>query len=162
VDNTAGWGWANYYLVAYNELGNSTSVATAAFSLYGCDQKPPEPTNTRIDGRGYPKLPPGMDLAYLYVQIDQGDGTLEEAKRVPEGNRFFLANSGQELNIRSYMETLIKDYQEPDMTLHLDVWGWMGGKLVHAGNLKYELNRLILLICSERGEKACSENGVLR
>ena len=157
VDNTAGWGWANYYLVAYNELGNSTSVATAAFSLYGCDQKPPEPTNTRIDGRGYLKLPPGMDLAYLYVQIDQGDGTLEEAKRVPEGNRFFLANSGQELNIRSYMETLIKDYQEPDMTLHLDVWGWMGGKLVHAGNLKYELNRLILLICSERGEKACSE-----
>ncbi len=154
------YGNLKYIVRVYNELGSwSTSMDLIKLDPEKCKpgQVPIEELTVRVDKDGNLLLPKGMDLAYFYVQMDLGDGKPGKARRMPAGNHFFLPNSGKPLNIYSYLDTLLKEVPEPDLDLFLDIWGWQGGELVHAGKYKYDIHRVILLICSVPGEDGCEK-----
>jgi len=111
-----------------------------------------------LDESGNLVLPYSMDLAYFYIQqvIDE---TRTQAWRVPEGDRTFLPQSGLKLNIYQYIDSVPQLRQQPDLVLDLQVWGWSGGSLVHAGDFRISLHRSILLVCSQEGAGACTQGG---
>jgi LysM repeat protein len=159
---TAQYGELTYMIAAYNSLGEVPSTPAAVpLDPVTCKKSSMFPTiNTSVTlDDGNLVLPFSMDLAYFYIQADPGNGKLTQGWRVPEGDRTFLPNSGKELNLYDYLATVLDKLQAPDLDLRLEVWGWWGGKLTHAGNFKISLHRSVLLICSVEGEGACTKNG---
>jgi hypothetical protein len=100
-------------------------------------------------------LPFNMDLAYFYIQQVSSNNIRTQGWRVPEGTRSFLPESGVKLNLYNYLSTILDTLPDPDLDLVLQVWGWSGSKLVHAGDFQVSLHRSVLLFCSVEGEGGC-------
>lgn len=103
-------------------------------------------------------LPFSLDLAYFYIQQVSGESKTQ-AWRVPEGSRTFLPESGVKLNLYNYLDSVADLRMAPDLELEMDLWGWSGGTLIHAGAYHLSLHRSILLICSVEGAGGCTGGG---
>lgn len=156
------FGIVSYYLSAFNSEGevpgkpvtiplNGSECSNANLSRFGF-------TKVSLQD-GVLNLPFGMDLAYFYVQRQMTNNIWSRGWRVPEGNRTFLPKSGVKLDLYTYLETILDQIQSPDLNLLIQVWGWSGGQLVHAGNFKVSIHRSILLVCSVEGEGGCTGSG---
>ena len=99
-------------------------------------------------------LPYSMDLAYLYMSINNA-----RSYRIPEGDRMFLPGSGMKLNLDDYFDTLLDSFTAADFDISMEVWGWIGPDLKLVGTYKTTIHRSVLLVCSEEGEGKCSGNG---
>ena len=99
-------------------------------------------------------LPYSMDLAYLYMSINNA-----RSYRIPEGDRMFLPDSGMKLNLDDYFDTLLNSFTAADFDISMEVWGWIGSDLKLVGTYKTTIHRSVLLVCSEEGEGKCSGNG---
>ncbi len=99
-------------------------------------------------------LPYSMDLAYLYMSINNA-----RSYRVPEGDRMFLPGSGMKLNLYDYFDTLLGSFTAADFDISMEVWGWIGPDLKLVGTYQTTIHRSVLLVCSEEGEGKCSGNG---
>lgn len=151
------YGQVSFYLSAFNAAGETSGTPVSlAFDAGQC----PPPVNggsgsgqLRLEN-GNLILPQAMDLAYFYLQINGARGV-----RVPDGDRTFLPASGIQLNLNTYLDTLIDTVQQPDLDLSLDVWGWSGGQLIFAGNLKTTIHRSVLTVCSVEGAGGCTGSG---
>jgi hypothetical protein len=99
-------------------------------------------------------LPYSMDLAYLYMSINNA-----RSYRIPEGDRMFLPGSGMKLNLDDYFDTLLDSFTAADFDISMEVWGWIGSDLKLVGTYKTTIHRSVLLVCSEEGEGKCSGNG---
>jgi hypothetical protein len=143
-----------YYASAFNEFGE-TAGTPMALSLNQNDCTDPQdmanPNEIRVDPQGNLLLPYNLDTAYLYIRI--GDSA---AVRVPEGDRFFLPNSGVLFNLRDYFDSISDELQTPDLEADLEVWGWLSGQLIYAGKYQYELHHTVLSVCSQEGEGTCA------
>jgi LysM repeat protein len=151
------WGNLMYYASAFNVLGESASdPAAVPLDQVNCQSNVPQSDNSNQvqmqDGNLI--LPYNLDMAYLYLQINGGQGM-----RVPEGNRSFLPGSGMKFNIYDYLNSRIDEIQEPDLALNMEVWGWSGGGLLYAGSFSTMVHRTILTICSVAGEGGCTGGG---
>jgi LysM repeat protein len=104
-------------------------------------------------------LPYNMDLAYFYIQQVSSNNIRTRGWRVPDGARSFLPESGVNLNLYTYLSTILDKLPDPDLDLLLQVWGWSGSKLVHAGDFQVSLHRSVLLFCSVEGEGGCTGGG---
>ena len=99
-------------------------------------------------------LPYSMDLAYLYMSINNA-----RSYRIPEGDRMFLPGSGMKLNLDDYFDTLLGSFTAADFDISMEVWGWIGSDLKLVGTYKTTVHRSVLLVCSQEGEGKCSGNG---
>jgi LysM repeat protein len=150
------YGALSYYVAAFNALGEAASnPVTFALNPGVCPSAGSGGEGViGMDPDGNIILPFNMDMAYLYVQINDS-----AAVRVPEGTRMFLSGSGVRFNLYDYLSTISDSVRLADMKLHMEVWGWQGGNLVFAGTFDTELHRTVLSICSVPGEGACSGGG---
>ena len=143
-----------YYASAFNEFGENAGNPVV-ISLNQAECADPalmeDPYSIRVNPKGDLILPLNLDTAYLYIQV--GDST---AVRVPEGDRFFLPNSGVPFNLHEYFDNISGQLPSPDIEADLEVWGWLGGQLVYAGEYHYSLHRSVLSVCSTEGEGTCS------
>lgn len=156
------YGLTTYYISAFNNEGEIPGKpVTIPFSDAGCQNPNPdwmEKTKTRLED-GVLILPFGMDLAYFYIQQDLGNNQFSPGWRVPEGDRTFQPDSGIKLNLYSYLTTQPQLNELADLDLLLQIWGWSGGNLIHAGDFSVSIHRSILLVCSVEGEGGCTGNG---
>ena len=160
--DTGQYGNVTYTLAAFNSVAEVPSKpVTLPLDPANCsDPSPSRGINTKVSLKdGELSLPFAMDLAYFYIQVDTGSGARSQGWRVPEGDRTFLPDSGKKINLYTYLNTILDKVQAPDLSLTLEVWGWWGGQLVHAGDFTVELHRSVLLICSVEGEGGCTGNG---
>ncbi|PKN97298.1 MAG: hypothetical protein CVU42_16675 [Chloroflexi bacterium HGW-Chloroflexi-4] len=162
--DTNQYGVVTYYIASFNSTaevpGNPVSIPLNPSTC----KKPSRAggsspfSETYLDDEGNLVLPFSLDLAYFYIQQVKGNSRTQ-AWRVPEGNRYFLPESGVKFNLYHYLDTVPALRMDPDLEIELDLWGWSGGALVHAGTYKLSLQRSILLICSVEGEGGCTGNG---
>jgi LysM repeat protein len=151
------YGQVSFYLSAFNGAGET--AGTPVSLNFDAGQCPPPANGGSSSGQislenGNLILPQAMDLAYFYLQINGARGI-----RVPEGDRSFLPGSGTQLNINTYLDTLIDTVQQPDLDLSLEVWGWSGGQLIYAGKVQTSLHRSVLTVCSVEGAGGCTGSG---
>lgn len=149
------FGMVTYAISAFNTAGETMSApATLALDQANCQSK------ERISGsniqleNGKLILPYSMDLAYLYLSIND-----TRSIRIPEGDRMFLPSSGVELNLYDYFDTLLSSFSAADFDISMEVWGWVGSELKFVGIYKTTIHRSVLLVCSQEGEGKCSGNG---
>ncbi len=156
------FGTLTYYTASFSEEvevpGNSVTVPLDGINCKGHTRAGGFQPQAHLDDQGNLVLPFSMDLAYFYIQRIIED-TRTQAWRVPEGSRTFLPESGVKLNLFTYLDTVPGLREAPDLVLELQLWGWAGGKLVHAGDFKISLHRSLLLICSVEGAGGCTGNG---
>jgi hypothetical protein len=148
------WGNLMYYASAFNVLGESSSdPVVVPLDEVNCQSNAPGSDNSNqvTMQNGDLILPYNLDMAYLYLQINGGQGV-----RIPEGNRSFLPGSGMKFNIYDYLNSRIDEIQEPDLALNMEVWG---GGLLYAGSFSTMVHRTILTICSVEGEGGCTGGG---
>lgn len=156
-EDTDQYGVVSYYLSAFNVYGekagppetlllDQTNCKSGRFSLA---------TNPKIDELGDLVLPINVDTAYLYLQINDS-----QAIRVPEGDRMFLPGSGVKFNLNTYLDNLLEIRQLTDLNVHMEIWGWKGGELIHVGDLDRYVHRTVLTVCSVEGEGGCTDGGV--
>lgn len=158
------YGLVTYYISAFNASaevpGSPISIPLDATNC----KKPSRAgglspfTETHLDDDGNLVLPFSLDLAYFYIQQVSGESKTQ-AWRVPEGSRTFLPESGVKLNLYNYLDSVADLRMAPDLELEMDLWGWSGGTLIHAGAYHLSLHRSILLICSVEGAGGCTGGG---
>ncbi len=158
IEDKQQFGLVTYTVSVITPKGELVS-APASKSLPGCQDPNPDPLQPSIDADGNLKMPEGMDLAYFYIQMTDENGANSKGWRVPEGDRFFRPDTGEALNINYYLDSILSDVQLPEMTLQMEFWGWVGDKLVHAGNYTYSVFRNVLLVCSVPGPDGCVNGG---
>ncbi len=148
------YGTLTYYASTFNSAGeNPGEPVTYPLSSYNCPG-PVDNSKINLDSDHNLTLPNGLDMAYLYLQINKSPTI-----RVPEGNRMFLPGSGQKFNLETYLDSLVDTLQVSDLDVHMEVWGWQNGGLVFVGTLDQTVHRTILTICSMEGEGACTNGG---
>jgi LysM repeat protein len=157
VNFTDQYGQVSFYLSAFNAAGETPGTPVSL--AFDAGQCPPPANGGSGSGQlqlenGNLILPQAMDLAYFYLQINGARGI-----RVPEGDRTFLPASGTQLNLNTYLDTLIDTVQQPDLDLSLEVWGWSGGQLTFAGKVQTSLHRSVLTVCSVEGAGGCTGSG---
>lgn len=162
--DTNQYGLVTYYIASFNSIGEvpgnpvsiplDPSTCKNQSRIGGASPF----TKTTLDDQGNLVLPFSLDLAYFYIQ--QMSGKMRtQAWRVPEGSRVFLPESGVKFNLYHYLDTVPDLRLAADLELLLDLWGWSGGQLVHAGTYQISLHRSILLLCSVEGEGGCTGGG---
>jgi hypothetical protein len=149
------YGLVTYYASAFNLYGESAGEPIS-FPLdnLNCPGGSPQVDVLIIDQNGDLQLPYHLDAAYVYVQINDS-----KAVRVPEYDRMFLPGSGEKFNLDRYLNGLVDNLDTPDLSIHMEVWGWQGGKLVYAGQLDRNVYRTLLQVCSSVGEGGCTADG---
>ena len=162
--DTKQYGVVTYYIASFNSTaevpGNPISIPldpSACKKISRAGGSSPF-SETKLDDEGNLVLPFSLDLAYFYIQQVKGNSRTQ-AWRVPEGNRYFLPESGVKFNLYHYLDTVPALRLTADLEIELDLWGWSGGALVHAGTYKLSLQRSILLLCSAEGDGGCTGNG---
>ncbi|HTX80520.1 MAG TPA: LysM peptidoglycan-binding domain-containing protein [Longilinea sp.] len=145
-----------YVVSAYNSAGESYS-APLTFDLSQCDysggQSASEVSTTGGVGiqNGYLTLPSSVDLAYLYVNINEG----ELIDRIPPGSSNFLSGSGYQFDLTNYLGSKIDQLQATDLDVEIQVWGWQNGQVNEVGSYSAKMHRAVLAICSQEGENQC-------
>lgn len=146
------YGTLVYSVSAFNVLGEATSDPVTIVLDPGLCSAPSRAGANEISmENGDLILPLHMDTAYLYLQTNGA-----QAVRIPGGDRTFLPGSGIRFNIYDYLDSLIYQLQEPDLDLHMEVWGWQGGKLTFAGEFNTTIHRSVITICSIEGIGSCT------
>lgn len=151
------YGSVSYMLGAFNGAGEAKSdPIVVSLAAQGCE--PPESSTNPVKLKdGKISLPAGIDMAYFYFQYSVGDGPLSKGWRVPAGERTFVPNTGKLFDLNVYLDEIASIVGEADYKINMEVWGWLGGKLVHVGNFKTQIIRPVLLVCSKEGDGACSK-----
>jgi hypothetical protein len=150
-------GLTTYTIAAFNHAGEAVSTPVVVdFSGDACQ---PGNSGRSVFGairmeEGDLILPYKMDLAYLYLSVDDSS-----SMRVPEGHRMFQPQSGVKLNIYDYLSEKMPAFTAADFNLKMEVWGWSGGELKFVGNFEDTIHRTLLLVCSQEGEGACTGGG---
>ena len=156
------YGTLTYYTASFNTEvevpGKPVTIPLDGVNCKGHTRGGGLQPQAHLDDQGNLVLPFSMDVAYFYIQRIIDD-TRTQAWRVPEGSRTFLPESGVKLNLFTYLDTVPGLRETPDLVLELQLWGWAGGKLVHAGDFKISLHRSLLLICSVEGAGGCTGGG---
>jgi hypothetical protein len=149
------YGLVTYYASTFNLYGESAGEPIS-FPLdnLNCAGGVPQGNVPIIDQNGDLQLPYNLDAAYVYVQINDS-----QAVRVPEGDRMFLPGSGEKFNLDRFLNGLVDNLDTPDLRVHMEVWGWQGGKLVYAGQLDRNVYRTLLQVCSVEGQGGCTNGG---
>ena len=150
------FGVVTYVLSAFNAAGETMSTPVSLpLDQYQCTSlgRGLGSAKVRIED-GNLVLPHSMDLAYLYLSINNA-----RSVRVPEGDRMFLPDSGMKLNLYDYFNTLLGSFNATDFDISMEVWGWTGSTLKFVGNYQTTIHRSVLLVCSEEGKGKCSGNG---
>lgn len=151
------YGLVTYYAASFNVNGeNPGPPVSFPLNEMNCSGDILEPTNKpKIDESGDLILPFNTDTAYLYLQINDS-----QAVRVPEGDRMFLPDSGVNFNLDLYLDSLVNSLTDTDLSVHMEIWGWQGGKLIYIGDLDHNVHRTVLTVCSVEGEGGCTNGGV--
>jgi hypothetical protein len=155
-DNDKITGVYTYVVSAYNTAGESYS-APLTYDLSQCDYSGGQSTSgaSSTGGvgilNGYLTLPTSVDLAYLYVNINEG----EFIDRIPPGSSKFLSGSGYQFDLTNYLGSKIDDLQSTDLDVEIQVWGWQNGQVDEVGNYSAKMHRAVLTICSQEGENQC-------
>ena len=146
-----------YVASAYNSKGENFS-GPLVVDLSKCDYTPVSSKyvteETTTGGvtlvNGVLTLPSSVDLAYLYVGINNVFW-----QRVPPGSSNFLSGSGYQFNLDSYLAGLIGQIDDTDLAISIEVWGWQGGQVGMVGSYSANLHRVVLAICTAMGENQC-------
>ncbi len=149
-------GKLTYVVASYNDSGeNQSQPVSAAPDASVCPaSKPPGQTsgNTQYNivvvkgplvvENHIIKFPQVIDLAYLYISINQRDW-----ERIPAGNLKFLPGSVDQFNLDDYLDQMIMNIPDTNLEILMELWGWSGGKLVSYGTVKVTVERTVLRIC---------------
>jgi|GEM_PF-1087970 len=145
-----------YTVAAYNTAGENYSNPVT-FDLSQCTYGPGQfASNQSSTGgvsiqNGVLTLPFAVDLAYLYVDINNG----AHIERIPSGSSNFLSHSGYQFDLNNYLGSLIGQIQDADLEVNIQVWGWQGGQVNEVGTYTATLHRTVLAICSREGKNEC-------
>jgi LysM repeat protein len=115
-----------YYISSFNAMGESPSTIVMTKILDSCiaPQQQTLGLNNAIVTVGQP-----VDKIYCYLQVDNGLWT-----RVPPGaNTFITPTKPGQFDLSQYLKSLTPSPPPPQITLHLECWGWNGGALVPLG-----------------------------
>lgn len=149
-----------YVMSAYNQIGaqhsDPVNVTISDPSCKISSTQPTHPTDVVLATNGDLKLAPDIDLAYFYIQTDTGTGVYSAARREPEGNRFYMPNSGTAFNIYNYLYSLLPDFSPSDVRIKMEIWAWIGDRAVHLKTTSFEIHHTFIMICGLPGEGSCS------
>jgi len=142
--DTNAYGQPQYFIAAYNDLGETSGPLTqVAFTDPECLR----PSDLSISD-GILHLPADIERAYLYAAINAG-----EYNRWPRTQSEFVIPQDGMLDLHPLTDSVVDAEQGAQYPLDLDleVWGWAGGELRFLGVATARLDDTRLAICNLDG-----------
>lgn len=128
-----------YYVSSFNAMGESASSIVASAIIEPCVA--PQQQSLGLNNALVTVTQP-VDKIYCYLRVDNGLWT-----RIPPGPATFIAPTKPgEFDVSQYLKSLTPSPPPPQITLHLDCWGWKGDTLIYLGDATKTISQGVILV----------------